>query len=105
MYGSGLRGFCGTMGGMEQADKNLRLRGTSGEYARKWLLSINLASKKGIAHHSPLSFEDAERHPENYVFIPNFTDVEDSAGRFLTLEIALQHQRILKREGIETKLA
>ena len=91
--------------GMEQKTLKLRLRGTNGNDAGKWLLDIGLASKSGVPHRGALPFEDADLHPEKYFVSPRFIEEESSAWRAFTLEAALQHQRILKRAGFETQLA
>ncbi len=92
------------MGGMEHA-ANLKLRVISGEFAGKWIWVPRLAAKNGVPFRSALPWDDAELHPEKYIVSPTFTDDEGSAWKSVTLETALQQQRILNQAGIETKLS
>jgi len=89
---------------MTQTIQNFRLRGISGDYAGKWLLTIGLAAKSGAQFRGALPFEDAERHPERYIVTPQFVDEEKSAWRSVTLEAALRFQKLVKLVGIETEL-
>jgi hypothetical protein len=72
---------------MTQAIQNLRLRATSGELAGKWLWTIGLAAKSGAQFRGALPFEDADRHPENYVIHPQFIDEEKSAWKSSRLKL------------------
>ena len=92
--------------GMDQVAKTFRLRSTSGEDAKNWLTNpIGLSKKNGAPVGDPLPWDDVERHPENYVVIPNFTTDEGTAWQVLTLQEALRYQRILEVAGFETRLA
>ncbi len=94
---------CDTMGGMEHI-ANLKLHVISGEFAGKWIRVPRLANKNGTSYRAALPWEDAERHPENFIICPTFTDDEGSAWKSVTLESALQQKHILRYAGIETEL-
>jgi hypothetical protein len=89
---------------MEQPTKTFRLRGISGEYARKWLAAAGGLAKEKGTDAPPLAYDDAKDHPENYFVSRGFTDDEDSAWQVPTFEMAKSQQLILEREGIETQI-
>jgi hypothetical protein len=89
---------------MEQHVANLKLRVISGEFAGQWVWILRLAAKTGVPFRDAVPWDDAELHPEKYVVSPTYTEDEGSAWKSITLESALQQQRILKQAGIETKL-